>query len=255
MKPIVYFGNLMLSGTLTGSNESTSNPVREVADGSINLGYILTEDVSPTLHSGSATVEMGVARVPTTLVLPKCLLQSGMTLRLFGADDTAGTNQTNPVTQLFTAETRFFLAELPSGSAAKKVWTLSVSGVSGLVPAQTHEIQLASSRSEFDRPPQVGVTRVRVLQYTRIAVPGGQPFVKREGPRLRRTEFTFLLTSGAEIDEVHAFVDGVDGGGAFTLTDDLGQSYWAELLGNDVGETDEAGVFTWRPTFQEIAVE
>ena len=59
--PVVFFDNLLLSGTLTGSNESTTNEVRKVADGSINLPYVVSE-VSGGILSGQVTVVLATSR-------------------------------------------------------------------------------------------------------------------------------------------------------------------------------------------------
>jgi hypothetical protein len=94
-----------------------------------------------------------------------------------------------------------------------------------------------------------------VRQFTRIPVPGGQPFVKRNGPGLRRTLCTFTLVSGVEVTEAEAFVDAVEGGQAFTLVDDRSETYWAELMEGDVPFRDNAGIFAVSLTFQEISAE
>lgn len=255
MKPIVFYDNLMLSGSVSGTEQSTDNVVREVADGSINLGYTVASDVSPTLQSGSVTLVLVSAQLPVTFILPKCELQSGHTLKLQSMTDVGGTDTVDLITQTFSGETRFFKQDLPATSG-QFVWRVLISGASGLEPPLVHEIQLATTKYQVARPAQVLVDRTRVRQFTRIPVPGGQPFVKRDGPRLRRYGYTFILVSGAaEIAPARDFIDAVEGGEAFTLQDDLGDCYWAELLGNDISEADSAGVSTLRLTFQEIKVD
>lgn len=255
MKPIVFYGNLLLSGVLIGSRNSTSNPVRKVADGSINLPYTHTADTGPGLHSGSISVTLTSAQVPSTLVLPQCSIASGFTLLLQSMDDVFGTNTVNVISADFNSTTKFYKQDLPSGAAANLVWRVMLSGASGLVPAKVNEIQLATTKEQFARSHQVGVERGRVRQFTRTPIPGGQPFVKRDGPRLRRTGISLILVSGTEVNAVRDFVDAVEGGDAFTFTDDLGSSYWAELLGAEVIEDDQAGVSSWRLQFQEIKVD
>ncbi len=254
--PIVYYDNLLLSGTLSGSEQSTDNPVRQVADGSINLGYTHTSDVSPTAHSGSVYLTLTSPQEPATFILPRCELHSGMTLKLQSMDDVAETNLATVLTQEVSGELAFYKADLPGGGTPRAVWRILISGASGLVPAKVHEAQLAVTKTQFARSPQVEVARTRVRQFTRLAVPGGQPFVKRDGPRLRRTAYNFILISGVEADALRDFVDAVEGGEAFTFEDDQSACYWAELLGNDIPENDSAGVSSWAQlTFQEIKVD
>lgn len=255
-RPIVYYGNHMTSGTLSGSTESTDNPVREVADGSINLGYAVTTDVSPTAHSGQVDLVLNAAVRPAAFILPRCSLVSGLTLLLQSMDDVGGTNLATVVSADISTLTTFYKAEISSGETPRAVWRLLISGVSGLVPAKVHESQLAVTRTQFARSPEVSVSRIRVRQFTRIPVPGGQPFVKKDGPRLRRYTYNFVLVSGAtENNPMRDFVDAVEGGEAFTTQDDLGDCYWAELLGNEINEGDSAGVSRWATAIQEIRVQ
>jgi hypothetical protein len=265
MRPVIYYGNLLLSGTLSGTNASPTNPVRQTADGSINLPYIHTANVSPTLQSGSVYVTLTSAQAPVGLSLPRALLSSGHTLKLqsmSNAQTEAGL--TTALTVTFSGTTRSYLAET-SGLTPALVWRVLISGVSGIVPAQANEIQLIGTRFQLGAP-QVGVARGHVRQYVRTGVPGGQPFVRRDGPKLERSQYVLASVVSGELDSVNddiltdgdglvAFIDATDGGGAFTLTDDLSRSYWAELLDVEVAENDVAGVSSWSLTFQEIAVD
>ena len=244
----------MVSGVLSGSLQSTDNPVRKVADGSVNLGYTVSEDIDATTHSGSITLTLTVADQPVAFALPRCDLASGTTLLLQSMDDLAETNLATIVSATTTSGVEFFKEEITPGTD-RAVWRLIISGASGLEPAKIHEAQLALTRMQFGRAHQMGVDRTRVRQYTRIPVPGGQPFVKRDGPRLRKTGYSFTLISGAENQPVRDFVDAVEGGEAFTIQDDLGACYWAELLGAEVPERDDAGVSSWGLVFQEIRVQ
>jgi len=264
MRPIVYYGNLLLSGTLSGTNNSTTNPVRQVADGSINLGYILASDQSPTLQSGSVYVILVSSQAPLGISIPKGLLQSGHTLKLQSmSDPVSEAGLVTALTTTFTAQTEFYLAQI-SGLAAAAVWRVLISGVSGLVPARTHEIQLFTHQFEFGEV-QVGIDRGHVRQFSRIAIPGGQPFVRREGPKLERSPYRLFSVVSAQLgfteenltngDGLVDFIDAIDGGDAFTLTDDLARSYWAELLDAEPSQSDVAGVSEWTLTFQEIKVE
>jgi hypothetical protein len=261
MRPVVYYNNLLLSGTLTGSNSTSANPVRLVDDGSINVAYALTS--ATTLQSGHVRVALTSAQAPAALSLPKCEIPSGYTLKLQSmTDPVTEAGLVTVVSATFTTMTRFFLVPI-TGAAVSLHWRVMLSGVSGLVPAQTHEVQLAQVAAIIGSV-QLGVDRGHVLQKTRIPVPGGQPFVRRDGPKLDRTGYVLIAASGAYAAAVsgladqavlQAFIEAVEGGDAFTLTDDLNRSYWAELLDGEVMERDDAGVSAWRLTFQEIQVD
>ena len=124
--------------------------------------------------------------------------------------------------------------------------------VNNIIPLQyVNELMLAK-RLVLPRTPEVGVTRDRVRQFKRIDVPNGQAFVKKLGPMLRRTSYSCVAVSGAERDAVNAFVDAVDGGQPFYFTDDLGDTYWAEIPEPVVTTSDEAGIDNMQITFQEI---
>lgn len=254
MRPVIYYGNLLLSGTLSGTAEDTSNVARKVRDGSINLPYTVTADVL-TIQSGSITLELTSPAAPDAFVLPKCALLSGHTVLLQSMDDLAETNLATLVTLNLTSATEFILEELTTPTP-RAVWRLLISGAQSLdAQARVHEWQLALEKLTLPRSPQVGVGRERVRQFTRLPVPGGQPFVKRDGPRLRRTTYDLVVLSGTEVDSMRDFADAVDGGQAFTLTDDLGSSYWAELSAENFAEDDQAGASRVRLQFQEIRTE
>lgn len=259
MNPIAYYGNLLLSGTLSGSAAATTNPVRLVSDGSINVTYALTS--ATVTQSGSVLVSLTVSGAPVALSIPRCEIPSGYTLKL--------QSMSNPVTEaglvtvvsaFFNAETFSFLSGFAAPTAAL-YWRVLLSGVSGLSVAEAAEVQLALVSANLGAP-QVGVERTHKRQFARVEIPGGQPFVRRDGPMLERSRYVLVGVSGgsgiegaADQATLEAFVEAVNGGDAFTLVDDLARSYWAELLDVDVVVGDTAGVHGWSLTFQEIQVD
>lgn len=253
-KPIFYYGSLLLSGTISGTAATTDNPIRKLRDGSINLPYEVTADVA-SIQSGSVTIQMTTARTTDAFILPKCGLLSGHWLHLESMDDLAETNLASVIPSFEITEPTDFLLSGIAGATARKVWRLTITGDQALdAQALVHELQLPI-KYQLPDSPQVGVDRTRVRQFTRIPVPGGQPFVKRDGPLLRQTSYQFILASGSDIDGVRNLATALEGGDAFTHTDDLAASYWAELLGNAVAEADEAGVSSVALTVQEVNVE
>lgn len=252
--PTVYYGNLMLSGTLSGSNNTTTNPARRVADGSINLSYTATRDVSASLHSGQVQVVLTSAQVPDALSIPLMSVPSGFTLELQSAPSEFASGTTVLSTTFTDAETTRYKSDLPSGTSAALVWRVVLSGVSGLVAAKVNEVQLATKQA-YPRNVEVGVQRQHVRQFTRIPVPGGQPFVKRDGPKLRRFTYKFYTIDSAEVGNFRDLVHALEGGDAFTFSDDLGDWYWAEMPDPVVPEDDQAGVASWSVVVQEVRVD
>jgi len=247
MIPIIYWGNFFAEGALSGSTSTDANPGRRVGDGSINLPYEATSGSPP---SGVIQVTLSEAKAPDAFVLVLGDVTSGTRFTL-ESEDLGGGNNATILDFTLTADTDRFVQTI-TGATARAVWRLTV--VSGAAQASFRELQLASAQ-QLPRSPEVGIDRTRVRQFTRIPIPGGQPFVKREGPRLRRTLYSFVAISGLEVSGLERFADGVEGGDAFTLVDDLAAQYWSELVESDVGFPDQAGVFTMQLGFQEIAVE
>lgn len=252
--PAVYYGNLLLSGTLSGSNNTTTNPARRVADGSVNLSYTMTRDVSASLNSGQVQVVLTSAQVPDALSIPRMSVPSGFTLELQSAPSEFASG-TVVLSKAFSgAEATSYRADLPGGTSSALVWRVILSGASGLVSPKVHEVQLAT-KQDFPRAVEVGVQRQHVRQFTRIPVPGGQPFVKRDGPKLRRYQYRFRTISSQEASDFRDLVQALEGGDAFTFVDDLGDAYWAEMPEATVPEDDEGGVSTWSVVAQEIKVD
>ena len=244
-RPVAYHSNLFSVGTLSGDNASNSNPVGRVADGSVNLPYVSHD--APAV-SGGVAVTLATAGRPDALVLVRSDFGSaGFRLE---SDDVGGGSGAIELTGTHSS-TQPQVVELASGTD-RRVWTLTA--IQGGGGVSWYEAQLAT-KYQLPRSPDLQVTRTKVRQFTRIPVAGGQPFVKRDGPGLRRTLYTFVLISGTEVTEAEAFVDAVGGGQAFTFTDDREETYWAELLDGSVTFQDTAGVFTVSLTFQEISAE
>lgn len=252
MRPKIFYGNLFALGVLSGSMNSYTNPVRRVADGSINLSYQLTSGLVSGLVGGAVAVTLPVAMAPDAFVLPKGSTASGHQYVL-ESEDVGGGNNATVFDFTLSGATDRFVQEI-SGATPRRVWRLTVNGVSGLDHMSAREMQLASLL-EMPRSPEVSVTRTRVRQFTRLPIAGGQPFVKRDGPRLRQTRFSFVVVSGAELLGVEAFVDDIEGGESFTITDDLAQTYWAELLGTEQPFDDEAGVYRVGLAVREIRAD
>lgn len=253
MRPKFYHNDRLRLGTISGQYNSLTNPVRRVADGSITVFYLATSGTTPTgvfetrIASGFADPQN-----PTHFVIPRALpTLSGYRL-IVHSEDLDGANQAVRL-DITTTSGEHGVFTL-SGGAARRVWRITISGTASMIPLQLFEAMLADEY-ETARPPIVGVQRIRSRQFTRIPILGSQAFVKRGGPRLRRTQYSIPLISGIEIDGLRTFIDSIEGGNPFFLIDDLGDAYFAELLGEGAGEDDEAGVYAVTMAVQEIRVD
>lgn len=251
MRPSIYYGNLFAEGTLSGGQDTTTNPVRRVADGSVNLDYSIMSGGAVT--SGWVAVAMGSGVVPDALVFPKCSIVSGHMFSL-ESEDLDQSNRTTVLSYTASGTLDRLVLHLSGGETPRRVWRLWVSGVSGLDAMTAREVQLAT-RLQFPRSVEVGVGRTLVRQFTRLPIPGGQPYTKRDGPALRRTRWTFSIISGSEVSGMQTWVRAVEGGSSFTVTDDLGDTYWSELLGPDQPFSDRAGVYGVDMTIQEVRAD
>lgn len=249
-QPIVYHSNLFSLGTLSGSHDTLTNPVRRAADGSVNLAYKAFSGGED--YIGAIQVTLPAVDRPSGLVLVRATMTSGVRFILESEEIGGGKNSTE-LDFTLSGEALPIYRALSGSSPERKVWRLTISGISGQDALKLYEAQLATEY-QLPRSPEVRVERVRVRQFTRIPVPGGQPFVKRDGASLRQTVATYALLSGSQISGAEAFVDVVEGGEAFTLVDDRAETYWAELLGSPRFE-DTAGVFMVSLGFLEISAE
>lgn len=248
MRPITYYGNLFSLGTLSGSNSTSSNSVARIADGSISLDYQLTSGLTP---SGDIQVTLSTAQTASALTVPSGLAVSGHRF-ILESEDVGGGNNATILDFTLSSTSGTFVREF-SGATARKVWRLTVSGTLSGSQFTTREVTL-SDKLQFPRSPAVGVPRSSVRQFSRINIPGGQPFVKRDGPKLKRTAYTFVVLSGAERDSIDTWIEGIEGGEAFYFIDDEAGEYWAEVPDPPIPFQDEAGVHNLIMTFQEIAV-
>ncbi len=248
-RPILYYSNLFGQGTLSGSNASTTNPVLRVSDGSVGLDYTPTSGATP---SGLVQVTLSVAASPDALVMPSGNALSG-TRFILESEDVGGGNNATVLDFTLAADAGAFVQDL-GVPTARRVWRLTVSGLAAQAQMTAREFMLAEKLT-LPRSPSVGVGRVRVRQFGRMPIVGGEPFVIRNGPPLRRTQYDVVAISGAEVSGLEAFVDAVDGGEFFYLIDDRSESYFAELLNGEVPFSDEAGVFQLNWTFQEIRAD
>jgi len=245
--PVFYHSNLFALGTLTGTASGTFNPLRRIADGDIGLPYNFTTGDPPI---GSAELTLSGAALPVALVMVRMEQVSGYRLILESEDVGGGNN----VTVIDDTLSDVFSAVYPiSGSSARRVWRLTLSGVSGLAVARVYESMLASTYT-FPRPVEVGVSRTRIRQCNRIDIPGGQPFTQQMGPMLRQNDYSFFAISGSEIDALEEFILAIDDGGSVYHEDDLGAAFWAEVFAKDLQLDDQAGVFGVQMTAREVRV-
>ncbi len=249
MKPKFYVNDRLRKGTLSGSEDDSRNPEERLADGSITLGYTATTGTTP---SGEYQVAIsGEAFAPEALVIARADALSGTTFQVI-SETLAGASTLVVASGDVTGSPSNFVLAIPSGATPREVWRVQVTGPTSGTQVTIYESMLADL-VELDRLPQVGISRVRIRQFTRTAIPGGQPFVKRDGPNLRRTGYSYILTSGTEIEEMRGLITALAGGEFFFHVDDLGAQYWAEVMGDGLDEADEAGVSSAGLTVQEVA--
>lgn len=251
MQPKFYYNDRFRLGTLSGSTDTDLNPVERVADSSIGLPYIVTSG-SPPVGIVEVTLASGNAQNPTHFVVGRSTDLDGYRL-IVESEDIGGGNNAVRLDTTLSAATLQGVWTL-SGGSARAIWRLTISGTGVLDPVQLYEAMLADEQA-MPRSNEVGVDRDYIRQFKRQAVPGGEPFVVREGPRLRRTDYQFTVLSGSEITALENFVDTIEGGEAFYHIDDLGQEYWAELGSQTQPFRDEAGVYFVSLAVLEVAVD
>ncbi len=250
MRPKFYHNDRFRLGTLSGSTNSPTNPMARACDGDVGLYYVLTSGSPPF---GRLEVELPTTEIPYALVISKAAQLSGCQILLESTTLARATWATRVNELASGAVSEVFVVSGDSG-LARHVWRLTVSGVTVSGQLQLYEAMLADLQ-EMPRSNEVGVERTRVRQYTRIPIPGGAPFVKRDGPRLRRTGYSFTVLDGAEVQALEAFVDSVDGGEFFFHVDDRGEQYVAELANPGQVFTDTAGVYSISMVVQEVETD
>jgi hypothetical protein len=252
MRPKFYYNDRWRLGTLSGSEDGALNPVERVADSSIGLAYIATSGgTAPGVIE--TVMPSGVTVNPTHFVMARSTDLDDCRLIVESEDPNGGNNAVR-LDVTISATTTSGVWTL-SGGTARAVWRLTLSGTGAGSPAvSVYEMQLADEPI-MPRSNEVGVSRDWLRQFRRQAIPGGEPFVVREGPRLRRTQYQFVVISGAELTSLQSFVEDIEGGQAFFHVDDLGQEYWAELGTQTQPFRDEAGVYAVAMTVLEVAVD
>lgn len=234
-RPTFYPNDRLRLGTLSGSEDDTFNPKERLADGSITLPYVATVGVTP---AGAFGVTLPSGESPDYFIVGRANALSGTSFQVF-AEDIGGGNSTLRASGDAPDTGETFILAL-SGTPPRRVWRIEVSGANGADQLQVFEAGL-TDQIQLERP-QVGVSRQQVRRFSRIDIRGSQPFVRREGPLLRQNQYPMLLISGAQIDAYRELQASVDGGQFLLHTDDLGNSYWAELPVADPVEADEAGI-------------
>jgi hypothetical protein len=258
MRPIIYYGNVFAFGVLSGTNTEVNEPtgaVRRVSDADLSNPYQIV-DGDPSTVEGIVSGEVAVftdGSLPTGFAMVIGSQLSGFQARLLSEDIGGGAAQVHD-SRTLSGNDAYHFAVTPL-SSGNQVWRYELSGTtSGIGIPQLNEIMLGV-RYQLPRSPEVGVGRTKQRRFDRLAIPGGQPFLFRQGSALRQRAFRFYLISGTETEELDDFLDGVDGGDPFFLVDDHGEGYWAELVGNDQASDDQAGVHLVALTFCEIRKE
>lgn len=266
-QPIVYHGNLLASGSFGVKGQSNNaafdpidsdNPVARVIDGSV----LLPHTPSGELYAGGALRSVTYQSVVTSNYSPDVLAYFGT----HGADAWSFAVLQSSDFSASATTTRLSVATPGplSGLAIYSLndshhnsrfnWMVNWVGLAAWGVSVPNEMWLAKAWT-MPRSPEVGVERTRSRQFARLPIPNGQPFVKRYGPALRVTSYESILLSGSEIDAFNAMLTDIEGGEIFPFTDDLGDSYLAELVGPAVVEPDEAGVYAVSLTFREVNPE
>lgn len=255
MIPKFYHSDRLRLGTLSGQFSSVTNPVRRIADGSITLSYIATSGATPTgTFETRITSGQGSAENPTHFVIARGTPSVSGYRVIVTSEDLDGTNSATRLDVTLTSGVTYTVQAL-SGGVARRVWRVLLSGTGSTIPPLRLFEAMLADEYQPARQHQVGVRRQRVRQFTRIELPGTQAFVKRDGPRLLATSYALILVSGSEIDGLHTFLDAIEGGEPVFHTDDLGQNYFAEVMGTGPEEEDEAGVYSLDLQVQEIGVD
>jgi len=245
--PTFYHSSILPLGTLSGDQDTATNPVARIADGDIGLVYVFTTGDPPV---GVAQVTLSGAALPDAFVLARVSQVSGYRL-IVESEDVGGANNVTVIDEVLDPITHGVFPI--SGSSARAVWRVTLSGVSGMAVARVYEMQLAYAFT-FARPPQVGVQRMRIRQMNRIEIPGGQAFTQQLGPVLLQNTYKYIALSGTEIGAMEEFVDAIDDGASVFHVDDRELTYWAEVFAKDFAFDDQAGVYSVDVTAREVRI-
>lgn len=252
--PRIYYHNLFPLGVMSGTNTDEAFPVRRVADADLTLPWPVISGTEAGTIEAEARTTLASGETREAFVLVKGEGLSGFVFRVI-SEDVGGGNSAQHAEATAAGDTPFVLI-LSGVSTPRRVWRVTISGVtSGLATPTISEMMLASIL-DFPRRPIVGVQRVTVHQTGRVEIPGGAPFRIRFGQELKRTTYQLVaeedrfLLSGFQ-----TFLETNDGGEPFWFVDDLGDSYWAECPGTEYEFDDQAGVYTLGLTVQQVTDE
>lgn len=271
--PIVYHGNLLQSGTIFQMGQAAQNETPFLVDP--DNPYTRQYDGSSLLsYSASGVVYITIIRYSTVIVsLPTSghdpdavfLLSRGWESGLGYSTTFAVASSSDGdapgyglVTKSWTGEDVPSLYVADVSDAARhpelKNYYFSITALSSWQIPEIYEVGF-TKKWTMPRAPLVGVQRGLARQTTRLEIPNGSPFTKRDGPIVRETTYNAVLISGSEVEAFHWFISDTDGGQIFPFTDDLGATYLAELVNQDVVESDTAGVYSASLTFREVKIE
>jgi hypothetical protein len=264
--PIVYHGNVLASGSFGVKGQLTNtefdpidpeNPVARVIDGSVLLKHTPSGELyaGDVLRAITYQVVATADHSPDTLIFYGTASSDANSYVLGQSTDFIGTGSyTNWSGNIGPVSGLLIQSFTNPAQTSKLYWRFGSVGLAAWEVMVPREMWIATSWT-MPRSPSVGIDRTRVRQFTRLDIPNGQPFVKRRGALLRQTTYNSVMVSGTEINAFNAMLSDIEGGEIFPFTDDLGDSYLAELVGPAIVEQDEAGIYTVGMTFREVEPE
>ncbi len=250
--PRIHYHNLFPLGVMSGSNTDEAYPVRRVADADLTLPWPIVSGVPTGVVEGAFETTLASGATRDVFVLAKGTGLSGFTFRVY-SEDFGGGNNAQHAEATAVANTPFVLV-LSGASTPRRVWRVTISGAtSGIGVPIIYEAMLATIL-DFPRRPLIGVARTTVHQVSRIEIPGAAPFRFRLGDELKRTVYQMTVEETA-LSGYQTFLDVNDGGEPFWFHDDLGNAYWAECPGAEYEFDDQAGVYAYEKTIQQVTDE
>ena len=250
--PLIYYNNrFSTAAELSGTESSSSNPVRRVGDGDRTLKYYLFGSPG-TPVSGTVHATLPIATLPTHFVQARATTVSGYTVKVFSSDVGGGNEAQHLETVLSGSDS--FVESLSGVSIPRRVWWVEYgTDDSGLGACNLYELMLAD-QLELPRA-QVGVARTLQQNFQQMQIPGAASFKLRLGDDYRVVAYSYSLVSGTELDSMETFLQVNDGGEPFWLIDDHGAGYWAELQASSHNFDDQAGVSMFSLAINEIPLE
>jgi len=253
--PTFYYSNAFAAGTLSGTSSDEANPVRRVSDSDRTLRYTLLDSVGPDVTTGMVDVTLATAsKAYTHFVMVSGYALSGWTLDV-ESEDTDGGNNANHQSYAMSGDEPFVLA-LSGLTTARRVWRARMTSTSGITDSPyIYEMMLAK---QYTFPsgfkPVIGVQRTTIHNYQRLNVPGAAPFKFRLGADYERVSYSLVMPV-TEVSGFISFIQENDGGEPFWHVDDKSRGYWAELRDMQVNFDDQAGIYSFSITVQEIPLE